>query len=168
MILLTSNGHEVLLDAEDYERFSDRSWIAINKSGVWYACRTTYAGGGRANRKTKRLYLHRQIMGEPSGQVDHLDGNGLNNLRSNLRSVSNSENQRNRAGAQSNSTSGIRGVFWHKQRKKWAASLRLNGRQISLGLYADIADAVKARKEGERKYWSESDQFRVSPPRRAL
>lgn len=143
----TSNGHDVLIDAQDLPLVERWSWIAVLKYHVWYACRNSHANGG------KRVYMHRQILGEPVGIVDHLDGNGLNNQRSNLRVGSHSENQRNRRGAQCNSASGIRGIYWHKQRGKWAATLRHHRKTISLGLFNQIEDAIRARKEGEAHYW---------------
>ena len=158
----TSNGYTFSVDEQDFENVSKWKWIVIKKHNVFYVVRNVYIGGGRSNKKYKRLYLHRFLFGNDcDGKiVDHLDGNGLNNSRSNLRIVSHQQNLRNREGCQSNSKSGYRGVYWHKQREKWAASIRHNGKNISLGLYKNIYDAVNARNKKQNELWSDQDNFR--------
>jgi hypothetical protein len=161
----TSNGHTVTIDAEDSWACS-WAWIAVRKGHVWYVCRTVYSHGGRHNKKTRRIYLHRVVLKLGSGGgmvVDHLNGDGLDNRKSNLRVVTSSQNQRNRAGAQVNSASGVRGVYWHAQRSKWAAAIRVQGKNISLGLHDDMTAAIAARLAGEKAYWSEEDRMRATP-----
>ncbi|MEG7750695.1 HNH endonuclease, partial [Listeria monocytogenes] len=73
----------------------------------------------RSGEKPRAVYLHRQIMGEPSGfEVDHIDGNGLDNRRANLRVASKTQNVRNQRIRQDN-TSSFKGVSWSKRRQKW-------------------------------------------------
>ena len=159
--LLTSNSHVVLLDDIDYENVSRWRWSAVRKHDVWYAIRNIYVGGGREHRKVRRVYMHRLLIDAPKGmQVDHKNGNGLDNRRDNLRATTHQINQRNRAGPQSNSKSGVNGVYWHKQRGKWAAMMRISGKNIPLGLYASIEQAAAARKVGEQKYWQADDNQR--------
>ena len=93
--------------------------------------------------------------------VDHINGNSLDNRRLNLRIVKQQQNIRNRGGAQSNSKSGIRGVYWHKQRNKWASTIRHNGKNISLGLYDDIEEARKVRLKKEFELWDCNDTYRT-------
>lgn len=85
----------------------------------------------------------------PHGEIDHVDGDGLNNRWKNLRVVDRSTNAMNRK-LSSNNTSGINGVTWHKRAKKWNARIYINGKEVGLGLYADILDAKNARLEAER------------------
>lgn len=162
VMVQTSNGHVVKIDAADLELVCKWSWFAMKKRNVFYACRNTYAGGGRAGRRTRRVYMHQQIMAAEGTIVDHLNGDGLDNRRCNLRFATASQNQRNRAGADVDSKSGIRGVCWHKQRGKWAASIRVDGKNVSLGLYACPEEAREARARGEEKYWSAQDRSRVA------
>lgn len=84
-------------------------------------------------------------------QIDHIDGNGLNNRLSNLRVVSQSDNQRNR-GLQSNNTSGIKGVT--KETKTGGFIVRINdgSKRKYLGFFRDYFDACCARKSAEVKY----------------
>ena len=82
-------------------------------------------------------------------QIDHIDHNGLNNKIENLRKVSCSINQKNKPLQSSNKT-GVSGVNWHINAKKWQARITdLNGKRIDLGRYDNFEDAVNARKEYE-------------------
>jgi len=85
----------------------------------------------------------------PSGQIDHIDGNKLNNRLVNLRDVVNAENAKNMA-MKSNNTSGVNGVYLHKQTGKWCAQINAFGKTIGLGLFPKIEEAVIARKAAER------------------
>jgi hypothetical protein len=87
----------------------------------------------------------------PKYAIDHIDGNGLNNKIENMRDVSTSGNQRNQR-MQSNNTSGVTGVFWHKQTEKWQALVRVNGKQKYLGLFTDITEAEKVVKKFRAKH----------------
>ena len=87
----------------------------------------------------------------PKDQVDHINGNGLDNRIENLRDVTNQENHKNRS-LNSNNSSGVTGVWFHKQVQKWAAEIKIDGKKRCLGLFADINAAARARKEAERKY----------------
>lgn len=93
----------------------------------------------------------------PKGQIDHIDGDTLNNRLSNLRDATHSENARNRSGPDRDSASGHRGVYWHKGRGKWAAAIRHHGQHISLGLHDSIEDAIAERKAAEKALWSKED-----------
>lgn len=79
----------------------------------------------------------------PSGQVDHRDRDRANNRWSNLRTATNQQNQAN-AGVSRNSTSGVKGVCWNKQRQKWQAKLYVGTRQVHGGFYDDIEHAAAA------------------------
>ncbi|BAE72736.1 HNH endonuclease family protein [Xanthomonas phage OP1] len=87
----------------------------------------------------------------PSQQLDHIDGCKTNNRISNLRECSNAENQQNR-GKSSNNTSGVPGVYWHKEAKKWRARIMLDGKQISLGLFNTLEEAAAAREAAKAQH----------------
>lgn len=87
-------------------------------------------------------YLHRLLL--PDAEfVDHINGNGLDNRRSNLRLCTRSENARN-SRKPSNNSSGYKGVSWHKRTKKWRADIRNENRQRSLGSFDNALDAAHA------------------------
>ena len=79
----------------------------------------------------------------PSGEIDHINQNKLDNQIKNIRDVSRSINQRNGT-RKGNNTSGITGVVWHKQRQKWCAQCNLLGIHYHIGLFVSIEDADKA------------------------
>ncbi len=92
-------------------------------------------------------------------QIDHIDHNGLNNRLSNLRIVTHQENGKN-VKMHKDNTSGVMGVYWHKQVNKWMAYIRINGKLIYLGLFVDKGEAIAARKEAEVKYGFHSNHGR--------
>lgn len=95
-------------------------------------------------------YLY--MTGEfPQNQTDHIDGCGTNNIWVNLRDVTNSENSKNMR-LRSDSPSGFTGVRWYKYYKKWNARISVNNKQIHLGYFSLLEDAIKARKEANIKY----------------
>lgn len=87
----------------------------------------------------------------PPEQIDHVDGNGLNNRLENLRAVSNTENQRNQR-KRSTNTSGVTGVIWHKAHQKWQAYIAVNRKLIHLGYFSSKDEAISARRAAEAKY----------------
>lgn len=82
----------------------------------------------------------------PDGEVDHINQDKADNRIANLRDVSKELNQRNGT-RKSNNTSGVPGVTWHKQHKKWYAQAGINGKHHSIGLFINLTDAEKAVKK---------------------
>lgn len=104
---------------------------------------------GGMNVMAHRL-IWRMVKGYWPVEIDHRDRNRSNNRWENLREVTRSLNQINRA-LQSNNTSGHKGVVWHKARGKWWASIKRDGHLSSLGYYDNLEDAVAARKRAEHE-----------------
>lgn len=95
----------------------------------------------------------------PDGEIDHINGDTSDNRICNLRDVSHHENMMNKRTTKRNK-SGINGVSWIKDRKKWYASIRYNGKTISLGKYDDKFEAARARKAAELKLGFHSNHGR--------
>jgi len=126
-----TKGYVTVIDDEDYPLVAGRSWCAIVIDGQVYA----YSAGG---------YMHRLLTGAAQNQlVDHKDGDGLNNRRSNLRLATKSQNSMNRRPNRSG-TSGYKGVSFHRKARKWVACLKFQGRYHHLGLFASEEDAARA------------------------
>ena len=87
-------------------------------------------------------------------QIDHIYHNRNDNRKSKLRIANNTQNTVNR-GMQSNNTSGIIGVSWNKQLKKWHAYISIYNKRINLGYFDNIDNAIIARKQAEDKYFGE-------------
>lgn len=130
-----SRGKVALIDDEDADLICPHKWYAINSPAnpVWYACRASYSG-----EKQKRLWMHRVILGV-SAEVDHIDRDGLNNRRGNLRLATRAQN---RANSRSKSQSGFRGVYGAGQR--YRAQIRVDGTTYHLGIFEMPEDAAKA------------------------
>lgn len=145
-----TQGKVALVDDEDYEFLNKFKWCAtVNKAGNWYAVR--YSNG-----ISKPIKMHRFIM-DAEGRwnlVDHKDRDSLNNQKNNLRFCTHSQNMRNRA-SQKNSSSKYLGVGWHIVRRRWVASIRINGKKTILGRFKDEKDAAVEYNKVALKYHGE-------------
>ena len=105
-------------------------------------------------------FLHRIIMDAPDHlQVDHINGDPLDNRKENLRLCSHQENQRNK-GKYSTNTSGFKGVCWHKQNSKWKAQIQdVDGKSKHLGYFEDKLKAFQAYCEACTKYHGDFKHF---------
>lgn len=118
------------------------------------------AGGYRLIRMGGVLWMaHRlaflYVRGSwPKEDVDHKDCNPANNRWGNLRECRPSENGGN-ARISKRNKSGTKGVWWDKQRGKWIAAIRVNGRRLRLGYFAEIDDAARAYRVGAEKHFGE-------------
>ena len=125
------------------------SWVTQyrwNLVGKGYVARTE---NGKTIRLHRELFNSEDIDGKV---VDHINGNPLDNRRQNLRVCTVAENNRNNKG-RSQSTSGVTGVAWRNN--KWRARIKINHKDIHLGVFDNKEDAIKARKEAEVKYFGE-------------
>lgn len=112
------------------------------KNGMEAGCKSTVYVTIRINKKT--VYAHRIAFLLAHGYlpkfIDHIDGNFQNNKIENLREATHAQNHYNRK-KPINNTSGIKGVSFHKKSGKWAASIRINGKQTHLGLFEEKQEA---------------------------
>lgn len=136
-----------------HAEISDGKTVIVDISDMHHLiCQRWYVGShGYATNRTGDL-LHRLIMGAPEGvEVDHKDGNRLNNSRSNLREASRSLQLINalRVGGESKH----RGIYRNK--KNWCAKIGVGGKSVHLGTFPTISDALKARIEAETLYYPE-------------
>lgn len=124
----------------------------------WYANRkrgyTTYAVHTPVGAGQKYVFLHRVVLGLTDSAliVDHVNGNGLDCRRSNLRLATVSQNGANRK-LQRNNTSGYRGVFWHKPSGSWRAQIKSLGRRYALGSFPSVEAAAKAYDAAARSHF---------------
>ena len=134
-----------LVDDEDFERINQYKWYANNEHGIWYAIRSIR----KTNGKQTIQRMHRIIMDAPNGfETDHVNHDGLDNRKRNLRICTHAENQHNRK--LQDGTSKFKGVSWHEATKKWQAKITSNGKLIHLGVYdneitAALAYNIKAK-----------------------
>jgi len=107
---------------------------------------------GKSYRVHRLVFLYHH--GYMPIQVDHIDGNRINNKIENLRDATSSQNNQNR---KTTSSSGIKGVVWHKQSKKWVASICVNRKSVHLGSFLSIEEAAlvanKARQSAHGEFY---------------
>ena len=145
--LHTTSGHTITIDAADLHLVGEWRWqvSAANPDAphLLYASRTYAVRDEHGKRHPAMLYMHRCILGAGRGQVvDHINGNGLDNRRVNLRLCTMSENQGNRP-MNRNNPSGYKGVKATRHGTHMACITRA-GKRIYLGSYADVEDAARA------------------------
>lgn len=151
-----SKGKTTFVDDCDYNY--------IVSLGSWFADRTmsgieSYYAAKKINNKTVRM--HRLIMECIAGpiprqySVDHIDNNGLNNTRINLRICEHRRNIANKRKTYSETSSKYKGVYFNKRKSLWAATVKVNYKKIHLGYFADEKDAGKAYNTGAVKYFGE-------------
>ncbi len=129
------------------------------KAGALCGANIDSKGYGRVCFDGKQYRAHRVVWAlfygqEPNQQIDHINGNKLDNRISNLRLANNAENSRN-CKLSKNNSSGITGVVFHKTANKWLAQIMLNRKNHYLGLYDTIEAAAKARKKAETQYFGQ-------------
>jgi len=153
--VLLTQGYEAVVDDVDAE-LAALTWTTMPDTNTVYAYRNITLGG-----KQTTVMLHRVILALKLGRdllagehVDHIDGDGLNNTRANLRVCSHGENSANR-GKPSNNTSGLKGVDFHKASGKWRAQIAVNGTSKHLGLFTDKEAAYAAYCEAATQYHGE-------------
>lgn len=147
-----TKGMSTMVDDEDYEELVKWKWFFTRCKGhsVGYAGRNVKEG-----EKRKALLMHRQIMNpKPWEQVDHIDGCGLNNCRSNLRLCGHMENHRNLHIHKSNLL-GIKGISQPVTKVGYFARITVNYKQIYLGYFMDLEDAKKARLKAEKELFGD-------------
>lgn len=127
-----THGYSALVDDEDFLLLSRFKWYYDGR----YARRRDYKLG-------KQIRMHRQIMGNSSKEIDHINGNGLDNRRENLRFCTKSQNNMNRK-LQSNNRSGYKGVSWWEHRRIWKATIKAKGKAKHLLYTPDPKEAVLA------------------------
>ena len=147
-----TRGMVAMVDDADYEWLSQYHWQAKPSKRTAYARRSGYPELGYCG----CILMHRQILGAKPGQfVDHIDGNGLNNQRSNLRLCALVDNQRRRF--VHTSASGFRGVQhrpWLKSRP-WSAHICVNDRKLHLGYFPSAEDAARAYDKAAREVFGD-------------
>jgi len=90
----------------------------------------------------------------PEGmQIDHINGDGLNNRWQNLRLATKSQNQHNHTRLDRRNKSGVTGVSWDKRHGQWQAQIAIDHKKIHLGYFDEFGDAVAARRAAEVKYF---------------
>jgi len=149
-IPLTPEGY-ALVDDADFIELSKWAWHRETRGsgGLYYARRGSYYYG----KVKKPKAMHRYLMDASKGEiVDHINGDTLDNRRSNLRICTVKQNAYNRAKYKNNS-SGVKGV--HRHKNYWRARIQYNGKRLHIGLYEKLEDAMSAYDQMATKLYGE-------------
>jgi hypothetical protein len=142
-----TRGRFVKVDDADFDWLNQWRWYAHYMHGSWYAARAS-----QSDEKGKQRYIsmHRLILGTPKGmETDHIDHDGLNNQRSNIRVCTVAENARNRKlqTREGKSCSKYKGVSKRMGGSKWEACIKVGGKSTFIGHFDSDIDAAKAYDE---------------------
>jgi HNH endonuclease len=155
-----TQGKVALVDDADYEALSQYRWYAFpdKRHSTFYAARNS----STVNGKRHTVRMHRQILGLDFGyrcEVDHQDGDGLNNQRHNLRGCSRQENNRNMRMQIRSKSSRFKGV--HKNGKFWHVQISRNNQRKYLGLFRSETEAALAYNSAAAELFGEFARLNV-------
>lgn len=144
-MIIIRNGLECIIDDCDLPIIQSKSWLVKECNGKKYLRNdiSFYVDCTKTKRKTIRTYFHRYIMSPGIGlEVDHINGNTLDNRRENLRICTHKQNIQNQK-LRTDNTTGYKGVHYSERRHKYMACIRTNGKTIHMGGY-ETAEAAAA------------------------
>lgn len=140
-----TQGKETCVDLVDWPGVEDYRWCAARNKRTVYAVTKPGTYGS--------IFLHRLLV-PGAGEVDHINGNGLDNCRTNLRACTSAQNKANQR-LRIDNTSGFRGVGWHTRVGKWAANIRVKGVSHHVGFFQTAQDAARAYNVAAKKAFGE-------------
>ncbi len=143
MVVKSNTGEEILIDDEDYEKIIKYKWYCYNS---------------KYPMTSKGISIHRLIIDCTDDKVvDHINGNSLDNRKSNLRVCFHKENIRNQKkhNRKIKCSSNYKGVCWDSKNNKWEAYITFNYKKIKLGRHLKEKDAAEAYNDAAIKYFGE-------------
>lgn len=146
-----TQGKVTIVDDEDHERLTRHKWFAHRQRDRWYAKRNVGPRTGPRN-----IFMHRVILNAPDGvEVDHIDRDGLNNARQNLRLATRSQNNANSRKKNRHKglppSSRFKGVTWLRGKRKWEARIQRDYVCVRLGVFDSEVEAAEAYDKAARQ-----------------
>lgn len=158
-LIQLTHGRFARVDDEDYDTLIKFKWYPIKRGNTFYAERRKTKNDNHVSTKMHRLIMN---ITNSKKHIDHIDRDGLNNQKANLRECDRSQNMCNRNSSK-NSTSKYLGVNIHKSTQKWHSQIRNGNKYIYLGLFEKEEDAAIAYNEAAQKYHGEFANLNIIP-----
>jgi hypothetical protein len=134
IVIFTAGRHFAIVDETDWSEMSKHKWYSERRRYTHYVRKSS----------PPRERLHQFIVSVPQGKdIDHINGDGLDNRKCNLRICTRSENAANKC-KYKKTRSRFKGVGWHKRGRKWEAQIMCNYKKIYLGLFDSELEAAQA------------------------
>ncbi len=158
-----TQGKFAIVDPDDFDRLTKYKWYALKAPHTFYAIHDFTSG---ENRTKKGVQMHNFLIKAPPGCfLDHINHNGLDNRKANLRPATHTQNIWHRRKSKTPSRSRYKGVAWSKTHKKWRARIQVNGKRIFLGGFHDEIQAARAYDKAAKKYHREFAVLNFPLPR---
>ena len=146
-----SQGKYALVDDKDFEWLNQWKWFVCKNGQMMYVHRNERNESIKEKRKQITVSMHRSIMKTPKGMdTDHINGDGLDNRRSNLRICTHAENTKNKR--KTYGTSRYKGVHWCKHNKRWYSYITHNKKQTFVGSFNNERSGAIAYNKAAKKY----------------
>ncbi len=153
--VILTHGYKAIVDDIDIVKIKDYTWRIYSNWKVKYAVTNGYVNGKRTTIRMHRLVVN----AKPNEKIDHINGNGLDNRKINLRRCTSSQNMGNiskRLGS-----SKYKGVCWGKKENKWRAKISYAGRQYHLGFYMSEKEAALAYNKKAKELFKEFARINI-------
>lgn len=153
-----TQGKVALVDDEDYNELMKYKWCVVKIGNVYYASRKAWNKDKKQGRMSS---MHRHIIKTPEGmETDHINGNGLDNRRCNLRVCTKQENRFNQF-KKMGTSSNFKGVYYNTHTKKWKAHIKYNRVDYYLGEFKIEEDAARAYNKKAKELFGEFTKLNI-------
>jgi hypothetical protein len=153
-----TQGKFAIVDDTDFEELNQFKWCAVELNHHFYATRMIE----KSKNPKKNEFMHRRLLPPPNNlEIDHINGNGLDNRRENLRIVTHRQNMQN---LHISKSSKYPGVTWDKRGKKWTAQIWIKGKLINLGSFKEETNAAAVYNIACQEKIGDSEMTKIKKP----
>ena len=157
-----THGKYAIVDTDDYVWLSKYKWYVVKRGNTFYANRGQWS---KTQKRRLTITMHRLIIDVPDGLfVDHINHNGLDNRKANLRPATPAENARYARYPKINTSSKYRGVWYNKKKEKWRATISVNLKRKQIGYFKNEIDAARAYDNAAKHYYKDFAILNFSHP----